>query len=50
MAIALSQSRHGRKKTEVNVENEILESLSISLEILVKILVRIVLETPQTVQ
>ena len=47
MAITFSQSKYELKRVENDVEDEILESLSISLRVVMKILVRLGLETPE---
>ena len=50
MAIAISQSKHERRRVENEIEDEIFESLWVSLEVVMKMLVRLGLETPETVK
>jgi hypothetical protein len=50
MAIAFSQSKYELKRVEDDVEDEILKSLSISLKVVMKMLVRLGLETPESLK
>lgn len=50
MAIASSRSKYEREKAENEVVDEILESLSISLEVVLRMVARLGLETPEALQ
>jgi hypothetical protein len=50
MAIASSQSKYELKRVENDVEDEILKSLSISLKVVIKMLVRLGLKTPESLK